>query len=80
MGVCALSLAVGIRSVVDVEQAGGDLEMLAGTGTLVYIVLFFGVTFMVSAAAVLALQQMSETSPRSTSWIGCCAWACRRIA
>ena len=36
--------------------------MLAGTGTLVYIVLFFGVTFMVSAAAVLALQQMSEAS------------------
>lgn len=62
VGVCALSLAVGIRSVVDVEQAGGDLEMLAGTGTLVYIVLFFGVTFMVSAAAVLALQQMSEAS------------------
>lgn len=63
VGVCALGLAVGIRAVPRGDSAlVSDADFQAMVGTLVYIVLFFGVAFVVSAVAVLALQQMSEVS------------------
>jgi len=66
VGVCALGMAIGIRnsalSQLAVMPAEYYSEASASFGACVYIVLFFGITFMVAAVAVLALQQLSEAT------------------
>lgn len=66
VGVCALGMAIGIRNAATVELASVPLEdyaeEVAYLGSFVYIILFFGITFLVAGVAVLALQQLSESS------------------
>lgn len=66
VGVCALGMAIGIRNSMPALLATvpteGYAEAVADFGACVYIVLFFGITFMVAAVAVLALQQLSEAA------------------
>ncbi len=66
VGICALGMAVGIRNA-PIPQGAGDAELLAVRGSFVYIILFFGLTFLIAAFAVLALQQLAEAEDERTS-------------
>lgn len=68
VGVCALGMAAGIRGAA--PQETGDIELLVAAGSFVYIILFFGLTFLVAAFAVLALQQLAEAEDEHAACAG----------
>jgi len=72
VGVCALGMAIGIRNSTQAALASipaeSYSEAAASFGSFVYIILFFGITFMVAAVAVLALQQLSEAADNRESY------------
>lgn len=59
VGTCAIAMAAGIRGQMT-EEILADAEATALLGSFIYIILFFGLTFLISALAVLALHQMAE--------------------
>ena len=76
VGVCMVAMGLGFRAAVDVASTPVAREEALGFMPVAFIGIYYGATFLVAAAAVLALQQLSEASDNrehyeSLQRIGC---------